>query len=395
MSQEFDFDTPIHRRGTHSSKWDKVPGDVLPMWVADMDFAAPPVVRQALAEVVARGVFGYPYFGHEVEEAVEDWLAKRHGWQISPESIVLLPGVVAGFNLAASAFCRPGDGLLVQTPAYGPFLKVAGHFDLQQQVHRLMPDADGHYGIDLEAFEAAITPETRVFFLCNPHNPTGRVFSRAELEGIVEICLRHEVLIVSDEIHNDLVYAGHRHIPTASLSPEAAARTITLLAPSKTFNIAGLKASAAVIENPDLRKMFNAAQRAMVDWVNLLGMTAMLAAYQHGAPWLETLLAYLEGNCDLLARFVRERLPGVRMATPEGTYLAWLDCTGLGLEPAGEDQVLNPFFQQAGVGLNDGTWFGPGGEGYVRLNFGCPRAALLEGLERMEAAITGGDLPGK
>ncbi len=385
---EYDFDKVIERRGTGSAKWDLPESDVLPLWVADMDFKAPPAVQTALSMAVEHGVFGYPYFGSRLQETVAEWLHTRHNWQVSPESVVLLPGVVTSFNMAASAFTQPGDGVLVQTPSYGPFLHVAENFKLSQQTHQLAQDADGRYFINLDAIEAALTPETRIFMLCNPQNPTGRVFTREELAGMAEICLRHDVLICSDEIHSDLVYSGHPHLPVAALDEKVGAKTVTLIAPSKTFNIAGLKASAAIIKDEEMRKQFESARQGLVGFVNTLGMTAMQAAYQDGAPWLDALLVYLQANRDLLAKFVAERLPGVRMSTPEGTYLAWLDCQELGLVPAGEDAHFNPFFEEhARVALNEGAWFGPGGEGFARLNFGCPRSTLVEALEKMERAV--------
>ncbi len=387
MTTHYYFDLIHERRGTDCSKWDNTGPDVLPLWVADMDFRSPPEVVSALEKAVRSGIFGYPHFGTQPQDIITEWLEKRHGWQVDPKCIILVPGVVTGFNLAANAVTQPGDGVLVQTPAYGPFLKVAGNFNLQQQEMQLTQGPDGQYQVDLDAFEAAITPETRIFMLCNPQNPTGRVFTRQELEGMAEICLRHGVTICSDEIHGDLVYPGHTHIPTASLDPAISDHTITLIAPSKTFNIAGLKASVAIIENEGLRKKFESARQGMVGSVNSLGTIALQAAYQHGEPWLEALLEYLQENRDLTVQFVRERLPGVEIAAPQGTYLAWLDCRALNRETK-EGAKFNPFFENyAKVALNDGTWFGAGGEGFARLNFGCPRATLLEALERMESAL--------
>ena len=387
MTELYNFDILHERRGTDCSKWDTTVSDVLPLWVADMDFCSPPEVVEALQATVQSGIFGYPYFGNQVQEAIADWIHDRHGWEVNPESVVPIPGVVTGFNLAANAVAQPGDGVLVQPPTYGPFLHVAKNFNLIQQEALLTQGADGQYQVDLDAFEAAITPETRIFMLCNPQNPTGRVFTRQELEGMADICLRHGVTICSDEIHSDLVFSGHPHLPVASLDPSISDHTITLIAPSKTFNIAGLKASAAIIEDPDLRKKFNTARQGLVGFVNTLGMVALQAAYQHGAPWLEALLAYLEDNRDLTVQFVRERLPGIEVNVPQGTYLAWLDCREAALEHSESGQINSFFEQRAKVALNEGRWFGSGGEGFVRLNFGCPRTILLEALERMEVAL--------
>jgi cystathionine beta-lyase len=387
MAADFNFDILHERRGTDCSKWDTTKSGVLPLWVADMDFCSPPEVVEALQAAVQSGIFGYPNFGTQVQETVADWLHARHGWEINPESVVPVPGVVTGFNLSANAVAQPGDGVLIQPPTYGPFLGVAKNFNLVQQEAQLTQGPDGQYQVDLDAFEAAITPETRIFMLCNPQNPTGRVFTRQELENMADICLRHGVTICSDEIHSDLVFSGHTHLPVASLDPSISEHTITLVAPSKTFNIAGLKASAAIIENPDLRKQFNAARQGMVGFVNSLGMVALQAAYRHGAPWLDALLAYLEDNRDLTVQFVRERLPGVQVNVPEATYLAWLDCREAAFDSSDRGQINSFFEQHAKVALNEGRWFGSGGEGFVRLNFGCPRAILMEALGRMEAAL--------
>ena len=389
MSELYNFDQIHDRRAHDSVKWGFAAEDELPLWVADMDFQAPPAVIEAVQKAAAHGIFGYPYFGTRVEEAVAGWLAVRHNWEVDPAHIVLIPGVVTGFNMAAAAVAQPGEAVLVQPPTYGPFLRVAQNQSLTQQEAPLAPDENGHYQIDLDAFEAAITPETKVFMLCNPQNPTGRVFTKAELEGIAEICLRHNVLICADEIHHDLVYSGHTHIPVASLSPEIADNSITMLAPSKTFNIAGLAASAAVIENDELRKQFEAQKRDMVGFVNVLGMVAMEAAYTHGAPWLDALLVYLEKNRDLVVETVQNKMPGVSISAPEGTYLSWLNCSGLDMSDYEDPKAsFNPFFKEkAKVILNEGSWFGTGGTGFARLNFGTPRSILEEALGRMVEAV--------
>ena len=379
----FDFDTLPDRRPTGSTKWQIFDEDVLPMWVADMDFRSPEPVIEALHERVEHGVFGYTRPPEGVTASVVDWLARRHGWSVDPGHVTFVPGVVVGFNQVAQAVTRPGEGVLIQTPTYGPFLKVAENGGFIQQETEFIRGEDGQYEIDLDAFEATITPQTRVFMLCNPQNPTGRVFRKDELEAMAEICLRHNLVICSDEIHHDLVYSENQHIPMASLAPEIAANTITLLAPSKTFNIAGLKASVAVIENDELRAKFQAAQRGLVDWVNLLALVAVQTAYEQGDVWLDALLVYLQANRDYVADFVEKELPGVCVAKPEGTYLAWLDC-----REAGIDGNPSEFFvKNARVAMNDGDWFGAGGKGHVRFNFGSPRAMVIEALDRMKAAL--------
>jgi cysteine-S-conjugate beta-lyase len=383
-----DFDRVIERRGTGSSKWFRYPPDVLPLWVADMDFASPPPVVRALRERVEHGVFGYGYQLEvtELSEVFADRLQKRYGWRVSPEALVSIPGVIPGFNVACRMLASPGDGIAMQTPLYPPLLRVPGNLGLRFDEVPLARDAAGRYTVDHAAFAAAIRPDTRILLLCNPHNPVGRVFSREELTALAEGCLRYDLAIVADEIHGDLIYSGHRHLPIASLSREIEDRTITLMAPSKTFNLAGLKCALAIIPNRALRERFVATRLDLVQAANIMGYTAALAAYRDGRPWLDDLLRYLEGNRDFLATYVRERLPGVSMVAPEGTSLAWLDCR------AADPPVQEPFaffLEQARVALSDGATFGKYGQGFVRLNFGCPRVLLEQGLERMRAALAG------
>ena len=368
---------------SESIKWHYFPEDVLPMWVADMDFVSPEPVVRALQERVAQGVFGYAGDLPGLREAIVERLERLYHWEVLPQDLVFIPGVVTGFNLAAHAFTDEGEGVLIQPPVYMPFLDVGKNVRGKCQEVQLTDNANGYYRVDWDAFERAITPETRMFLLCNPHNPVGRVYTRAELERMAEICLRRGLVVCSDEIHCDLVFSGHQHVPIASISPEIAQNTITLMAPSKTYNIAGLSCSFAVIQNPELRKRYTQAEQGLVHGVNLLGLVAARAAYAEGQEWLDQLLAYLEGNRDFLCSFVAERLPGVKMFCPEATYLAWLDCREAGIEGKPSDF----FLKNARVAMNDGAAFGSGGEGFVRLNFGCPRPMLVEALERMEAAL--------
>ncbi|MCI0549037.1 MAG: PatB family C-S lyase [Candidatus Rokubacteria bacterium] len=383
---DIDFDRVIERRGTDSNKWYKFGPEVLPLWVADMDFPAPAAVVQALAERVRHGVFGYGFEPPEFAEVLVDRLQKRYGWRVSPESLVLIPGVIPGFNVANRALTVPGDGLLMMLPVYPPILRSPGNAGLIRHEAAIVRGGDGGYAVDEDAFARAITDRTRVFLLCNPHNPVGRVFRAEELARMAEICLRRGLTIVSDEIHCDLVFSGHRHVPIASLDPEIAEHTITFMAPSKTWNLAGLKAALAIIPNAALRERFVAARADLVQTVNILGVVALVAAYRDGQPWLDALLRYLEGNRDFILRYVREHLPGVAMTAPEGTYLAWLDCRGARVP---DDDPFTFFLERAKVALNDGRTFGRGGEGFVRLNFGCPRSILAEGLDRMRAALPG------
>lgn len=378
----FDFDRLPARRDSDSNKWRKFPADVLPLWVADMDFASPPAVVAALRARVEHGFFGYLVERPELQEVVAERVGKRYGWRVDPEAVMPLPGVIAGFNLALRALTQPGDGLLVQTPVYPPILRAAGNHGLTRDGHALTRGADGRYTVDPETFAAAIQPRTRAFLLCNPHNPVGRLFGRRELEAMAEACLRRELWIVADEIHCDLLFDGRQHVPMATLAPEVEQRTVTLIAPSKTFNVPGLKCAVAVVPNAALRARLAAAVSDLVPKINVLGHTAAVAAYREGDDWLEALLRYLQANRDFLVREVAARLPGVRVTAPEATYLAWLDCRETGLA-----DPYAFFLSEAKVALNDGTSFGPGGEGFVRLNFGCPRALLADALGRMAGAL--------
>ena len=380
----FDFDRVVDRRSTDSNKWRKFPADVLPLWVADMDFPSPPAVVRALHARVEHGFFGYLTEHNDLPEVVAERVAKRYGWRINPEAVVTLPGVIAGFNQALRALTSPGDGMLIQTPVYPPILRSAGNHGLRRDEHPLTRGADGRYTVDLDAFAAALRETTRVFLLCNPHNPVGRLYGRAELEGMAAACLRRDTVIVADEIHCDLLLDGRQHAPVASLAPEIEQRTITLMAPSKTFNLPGLKCAVAIIPNAALRERFLAAAGDLVPKINVLGCTAAVAAYREGDAWLEALLGYLKANRDFLVQQVRATLPGVAVAPAEATYLAWLDCRGSAR--AGRDPYTF-FLDRARVALNDGVTFGPGGAGFVRMNFGCPRALLAQGLERMRAAL--------
>ncbi|HEX7976341.1 MAG TPA: PatB family C-S lyase [Anaerolineales bacterium] len=386
---KYNFDQFPARRSTESIKWNAFPPDVLPMWVADMDFVSPAPVIQALRNRVEHGIFGYPQgivpYGSvlpELQQAVVAWLSGRYGWQVLPEDLMLVPGVVTGVNLACHALATPGGGVVVETPVYTPILEAPKNAGMIRQGVELVRLPDGSNGIDWDAFERAFTPETRLFILCNPHNPLGRVFTAEELARMADICLEHGVMMCSDEIHCDLTYSDSRHIPLASLSPEIARNTITLIAPSKTFNLAGLECSIAVIPDAELRKKYAQSGKGLASWVNLMGQVAAQAAYSEGQEWLDQLLVYLEDNRDFLMKFVQQELPGVQMVQPEATYLAWLDCR--------ETEIENPyrfFLEKARVACNDGKTFGQGGDGFVRLNFGCPRAMLAEALERMQQAL--------
>jgi len=379
----YDFDQIIDRRHSDSEKWRYYGDDVLPLWVADTDFRAPEPVIEALRRRVEHGIFGYGGEPAELRQVFVSRMKRLYDWDIRPEDLIFTPGVVVGFNLACEVVAPAGGGVLIQTPVYPPFLTAPAKAGMRRDEMELTLGPAGRYSVDFDAFEAALQDDTRLFLLCSPHNPVGRVFERAELERMAEICLRHNLLICSDEIHCDLIFEGYRHIPIAALDPDVAARTITLMAPSKTYNIAGLECSVAIIQNAELRAQYQAARKHLVGGPNIMGFVAALAAYRDGDEWLEQCLRYLQANRDFLAGYVAEHLPGVRMSPVEGTFLAWLDCRRAGI-PGNPHEF---FLKEAGVALNDGATFGRGGEGFVRLNFGCPRAILVEALEKMRAAL--------
>jgi len=371
------------RRNSDSIKWGLYNEDVLPLWVADMDFTSPPSVIEALQQRAAHGVFGYARESTELKELIAARMENLYGWKIKLEDILLLPGVVAAFNVVCQAVAQPGESILIQPPVYPPFFSAPGYAGARAVFNNINLNTAGEYAIDLEDFEAAIEKDTRAFLLCNPHNPLGRVFTKTELIGMAQICLKHGLVICSDEIHSDLVFEGYQHIPIASLDKEVEARTVTLLAPSKTYNIAGLECSALICTNPDLRVRIQKARRGLLGWVNLMGMTAGLAAYKHGDEWLKQVLYLLQGNRDYLMQYLAEKIPGIHMIRPEATYLAWLDCRELNL-PQSPAQFL---LEKARVALNNGEDFGEPGKGYVRLNFGCSRETLTEALDRIKQAV--------
>ncbi|GAB4475789.1 MAG: PatB family C-S lyase [Anaerolineales bacterium] len=388
------FDQIISRRGTDSLKWDSYPEDVIPMWVADMDFRSPQAVIDALHRAVDHGIFGYPIGLHnepkqrqELRGVIVERMARLYQWKIQPEDIFFVSGVVVGFNLAIHALGEPGSSLIVQPPVYPPILAAAANAGMRRIDNPLVPTIGEHgvlhYEIDFEHFEQAITSDTRLFILCNPHNPTGRVFRRTELERLAEICLRHGIAICSDEIHGDLIFEPNHHLPIASLDPQIAQNTITLMAPSKTFNIPGLEFSFAIVPNAQWRQRLEAASQGLTSWVNTLGWVAALAAYREGENWLEAVLQYLQANRDFLSGWIQKYLPHVPHTIPEGTYLAWLDCHPLGLP----DNPYTFFLREAKVAFNDGKAFGKEGEGFIRWNFACPRSLLEEACARVAQAV--------
>ena len=385
------FDTVINMRvAGDSAKWGYFGDDVLPLWVADMDFVSPQPILDALHNRVSHGLFGYSSDPKHLRELIVARMADRYAWAIEPEDIVFLPGLVSGLNVVCRAIGAPGSGALINTPVYGPFLSAPTNQDRVVQAADMAVstrhDAQGrpylYYEPDMDVFEAAVQPNSELFILCNPHNPVGRAFTLDELGQLAEFSARHDLVICSDEIHSDLLLGGTVHTPIASLSPEVAKRTVTLIAPSKTFNVPGLGCSMAIIPDADLRKRTERAMAGIVPHVNIMGYAAATAAYEQCDNWLVALRQYLTANRDFVVDFMQANLPQIGVTSPEATYLAWLDCRSLGVE--------NPqkyFLETARLAFNDGAGFGKPGEGFIRLNFGCPRATLETALTRMADAV--------
>ena len=391
----YNFDVLIDRTNTNCVKWNQYPRDVLPLWVADMDFAAPEPIREALRCFVEQGVLGYDFPTRDLYETVAARMQALYDWQVSPEAVVATPGVVAGFTLAAHALCEPGEGLLVQPPVYPPFLKVHEKAGLVRQDAPLVLAATGstlHYGLDFDIFQKAIHSNgarTRMFLLCDPHNPIGQAYAKEDLLRMADLCLQNDIFICSDEIHGELLLGGTHRQPIAALDPQIADRTVTLVAPSKTFNVPGLFCGFAIIPNPELRERYKTVVERMAMHVSSPGLVAAREAFSGTCDdWLAALLTYLTANRDFLVDFAGTRLPGIRTTVPDATYLAWLDCRELVRSGRMDGATPQEFFlKQAKVALNEGRDFGPGGEGFVRLNFGCPRQTLVEALERMGASL--------
>ncbi len=382
-NSEFDFDRIIDRSAVPGEKWGRYAGrDVLPLWVADMDFAAPAAVIEALQARVAHGVFGYTGPWPTLVEAVVEGLRRDHGWTVEPDWLVWLPGVVTGFNLACAIAGEPGDAVLTATPVYPPFLAAPANTGRTLQRVDLVL-RDGRWQWDWAALEAAVSARTRLLLLCSPHNPVGRVFDATELRRLADFAARHDLLVCSDEIHCGLVLdAATPHRPLAALDEATARRTITLMAPSKTWNIAALYCAFAVIPEAALRRRYRHAMRGLVPQANVLGLVATEAAYRDGERWRQALLAYLRANRGRVLEAVAA-LPGLATTVPEATYLAWIDCRAMMAARGIDDPAA--FFEAAGVGLSDGAAFGA--PGFVRLNFGCPRATLEAALARMARAL--------
>lgn len=388
---ENEFDRVIDRTGTASLKWDfqrEITGEdgLLPLWVADMDFPAPPEVIEALRRRAGHPVYGYTREPESWFEAAMEWVLRRHGWALQREWLVSCPGVVPSLNLAILAFSQPGQQVVIQPPVYYPFAAGIRRNGRTVAENPLRLEG-GRYGMDFEQLERAADAGARLLIFCSPHNPVARVWRREELERLADICLRRGLLVLSDEIHCDLLQPGFRHLPTAALSPEMAGRTLTFLSATKTFNLAGLGGSLAVIPDPSLRRRFLELRAALwTGLANAFSVAATEAAWRYGGPWLDRVLEYVGDNFRFLSGFLAHRLPSARVFPLEGTYLAWIDFRGLGFS---DEDLKERILRRARVWLDDGPMFGAGGQGFQRLNLACPRATLAAALERIAAALAG------
>lgn len=398
----FNFDEEISRENTNASKWGLIQDEndpqqtsptnlfigenrVLPMWVADMDFASPPAVVNALIERAQHGIYGYTFRTARYNEAVVNWMRKRHGWEISPEWICATPGVVPALNMLMRTFVAPGERVIVQPPVYYPFFSAIKN-NGGEIVFNPLSYQNGRYQMDFQGLEViARDPRLKMAILCSPHNPVGRVWSADELARFGEICLRNNVLVVSDEIHGDLIYPGYKFVPFATVSQDFAQNSVTCTAASKTFNLAGLKTSNLITPNETLRsRIEKTLQNSGITGMDAFGVVAVEAAYNEGEEWLDSMLKYLEGNLRYLQKFVSEQIPQITVVNPEGTYLVWLDCRGLGLDRKGLRQLL---LNEARVYFDEGSIFGAQGEGFQRINIACSRLILVDALERIRQAV--------
>ncbi len=396
---KYDFDKICSRQNTSCAKWDAVESifgskDVIPMWVADMDFPVAQPIVEALKKRAEHEFYGYTHAGPELIEAFVDRVKRKFDWKIEPEWVVLTPGVIPALNIAIRALTHPGDEIVLQEPVYYPFFPAVRQSGCQIATNQLKL-VDGRYEMDFADLEKKFQPKpgmhdapsrVRAIVLCNPHNPIGRVWDRQEITRLGEIAIGNGAIVISDEIHCELLYKGIKHVPFATISEDFAQNSIVCMAPSKTFNLPGLAASSLIIPDKKLRTVFNTIRIGIVHGPSIFGLVAMEAAYRHGDEWLEQLLVYLQGNLDFTLGYFAGKISRIKVIKPQGTYLLWLDCRGLGLD----DMALQDFMRtQAKVGLDDGFLFGAGGSGFQRMNIACPRGILEEALGRIERAVNG------
>ena len=386
---KYDFDSVIDRRGTNSVKYDLTGtlfgrDDVLPMWVADMDFPVAGFILDSIMERLKHPFLGYTFRSDSFAESVTAWLDRRHSWKVDIKTVGFSPGIVPALNMCVMEFTGPGDRVIVQPPVYFPFFSAITNHG-RELVYNQLVKKDGRYEMDLDHLEELFREGARLFFLCNPHNPVGRAWTKQELQQLASLCIKYDVMVISDEIHSDLLLFGNRHIPLASLGKDIADRTITCIAPSKTFNLAGLYTSVMIATNPDLKKRYDKILDTVhVGGDNILGQVALQAAYREGDEWLDQLIGDLELNYTSFCSLLNEAVPGLIISPLEATYLAWLDFSFMQLN----DKTLREFIiNSAGLGLNEGPMFGPGGSQHMRLNIATPRKILLEGAGRLAAAV--------
>lgn len=386
----WNFDEPAVREGTNCIKYDRREEtfgkkDVIPMWVADMDFNTPDFIISALKERLNHEICGYSFRPAEYYTSIIEWIKTKHNWNIEKEWISFSPGIVPALNFSTLAFTNPGDNIIVQPPVYFPFFSAVESHG-RNLIYNQLKETDGRWEIDFESLSGIIDSKTKMIIISNPHNPVGRVWSPEELKCLADICLKKNILILSDEIHSDLVLPGFIHTPIASLSDEIAASTITFMAPSKTFNLAGLSTSSVIISNPVHRKSFNRVlDNLHIGGGNIFGTIASIAAYSNGHKWLEALLDYIDNNIDFTADYCRKMIPEINPVIPEATYMMWLDCRKLGMNGR---ELQSFFINKAGIGMNEGSTFGPGGEGFMRINLAATHQTVMRALEQMEKAVS-------
>ena len=387
----WNFDEPASREGTNCIKYDLRKDtfgvtDVIPLWVADMDFNTPDFIIDALSERLKHSIFGYSFRPEDYYSSIIEWTRQRHSWNLEKEWICFSPGIVPALNICTLAFTGEGDSIIVQPPVYFPFFSAVESHG-RRLIYNQLVESGGSWEMDFGNLKKCIDPKTKMIIISNPHNPVGRVWSPEELTELAEICMKNDILILSDEVHCDLVLPGYRHTPVARLSEQFAERTITCIAPSKTFNLAGLSTSSVIIPNPRLRKSFSSTiEKLHIGGGNIFGTVASVAAYTHGHDWLNELLIYLNGNADFVAEYCMKLVPEIVPVAHEATYLMWLDCRKLSMKGR---ELQNFFIRKAGIGMNEGSTFGPGGEGFMRMNLACPRNTLIKAMEQIEDAVAG------
>jgi cystathionine beta-lyase len=385
----WNFDEPAGREGTDCIKYDRREEtfgvkDIIPMWVADMDFNTPDFVVESLQKRLEHQIYGYSFRSSEYFQSMISWIKTRHNWTVEKEWISFSPGIVPALNFCTLAFTQPGDSIIVQPPVYFPFFSAAESHG-RNLIYNRLTESEGKWNMDYNSLIAGIDSKTKMIIISNPHNPVGRVWTPEELNNLADICLKNNILIISDEIHCDLVLPGFTHTPMASLSEKIAENTVTLIAPSKTFNLAGLSTSSVIIKNPVLRKSFNRiVDNLHVGNGNIFGNTASIAAYANGHKWLDALLDYIDNNIEFVKDYCGKMIPEIIPVQPEATYMIWLDCRRFGM--SGKD-LQNFFVHKAGVGMNEGSTFGPGGEGFMRMNIGTTHQTVMKAMEQIERAV--------